>query len=157
MIIGQTDKGGFFKVRSAEVDPPGDQADVPAFTRIYEPAERRRPPETRAAITHKFCVGGFGGYLTVGLYDDGVPCEIFIKLGKVGSTLQGFADGFATAISIMIQHGIPLRMALEKHVGSRFEPSGVVAGGGEASSILDYVARWMLGRYCVEWAQEQGR
>lgn len=134
---------------------PTDQADVPrtfSGLRIYERPERHRPPQTRQSMIHRFVISGFKGYLIVGLFEDGQPCEIFLKLAKTGSTLAGFADAWSTAISIMIQHGIPLEQALSKHVGSRFEPMGLVEGpeGEQASSIVDYVARWILDRYVPE-------
>jgi ribonucleoside-diphosphate reductase alpha chain len=85
---------------------------------------RRKLTDTRRSITHKFSVAGHEGYLTVGLYDDGQPGEIFLTLGKAGSTLAGFADAFATAISFAFQHGVELRFLVDKFTHVRFEPSG---------------------------------
>ena len=100
-------------------------------------------------MTHKFSVAGFEGYITVGLYDDGQPGEIFITLGKAGSTLAGFADAFATAISFALQHGVELRFLVDKFTHVRFEPSGFT-GNPEipiAKSIVDYVFRWLAHRF----------
>ncbi len=106
---------------------------------------RRKLPDTRDSVTHKFSVAGHEGYITVGKYEDGAPGEIFITLGKAGSTLAGFADSFATAISFALQHGVELRFLVEKFTHVRFEPSGFT-GNPEiplAQSIVDYVFRWM--------------
>jgi ribonucleoside-diphosphate reductase alpha chain len=116
---------------------------------------RRKLPETRRSVTHKFSVAGFEGYLTVGLYDDGMPGEIFITLGKAGSTLAGFADSFATAISFALQHGVELRFLVDKFTHVRFEPSGFT--GNEripiAKSIVDYVFRWLALQFLPEEQQ----
>jgi ribonucleoside-diphosphate reductase alpha chain len=106
---------------------------------------RRKLPDTRASVTHKFSVAGHDGYITVGRYEDGKPGEIFITLGKAGSTLAGFADAFATAISFAMQHGVELRFLVDKFAHVRFEPSGFT-GNPEipiAKSIIDYVFRWL--------------
>ncbi len=115
-------------------------------------ARRRKLPDTRQATTHKFSVGGHEGYITVGQYEDGQPGEIFITLGKAGSTLAGFADAFATAISFALQHGVELRFLVDKFTHVRFEPSGFT-GNREiplAKSIVDYVFRWLALRYLPE-------
>jgi ribonucleoside-diphosphate reductase alpha chain len=116
---------------------------------------RRKLPETRNSVTHKFSVASFEGYLTVGLYDDGKPGEIFITLGKAGSTLAGFADAFATAISFALQHGVELRFLVDKFTHVRFEPSGFT--GNEripiAKSIVDYVFRWLALQFLPEEQQ----
>ena len=85
---------------------------------------RCKLPDTRNSVTHKFSVAGHEGYITVGLYENGKPGEIFITLGKAGSTLAGFADAFATAISFSLQHGVELRFLVDKFAHVRFEPSG---------------------------------
>ncbi len=106
---------------------------------------RRKLNDTRTSVTHKFSVAGHEGYITVGLYEDGKPGEIFITLGKAGSTLAGFADAFATAISFALQHGVELRFLVDKFSHVRFEPAGFT-GNSEiprANSIIDYVFRWM--------------
>jgi ribonucleoside-diphosphate reductase alpha chain len=110
---------------------------------------RRKLPDTRNSMTHKFSVAGHDGYITVGLFEDGTPGEIFITLGKAGSTLAGFADSFATAISFSLQHGVELRFLVDKFTHVRFEPSGFT-GNPEipiAKSIIDYVFRWMALRF----------
>ncbi|MDH3627454.1 MAG: vitamin B12-dependent ribonucleotide reductase [Acidobacteriota bacterium] len=108
-------------------------------------AARRKLTDTRDSKTHKFSVGGFEGYMTVGLYADGMPGEIFITLGKAGSTLAGFADSFATAISFSLQHGVELRFLVDKFTHVRFEPSGFTGNPDIpiAKSIVDYVFRWL--------------
>jgi ribonucleoside-diphosphate reductase alpha chain len=110
----------------------------------YQP-RRRKLPDTRQSVTHKFSVGGFEGYITVGLFEDGQPGEIFITLGKAGSTLAGFADAWATAISFALQHGVELRFLVDKFTHVRFEPSGFTGNPQIpiAKSIVDYVFRWM--------------
>ncbi len=113
---------------------------------------RRKLPDTRTSVTHKFSVAGHEGYLTVGQFEDGTPGEIFITLGKAGSTLSGFADAFATAISFSLQHGVELRFLADKFSHVRFEPSGFT-GNPEipiAKSIVDYVFRWLALRYLPE-------
>ena len=110
---------------------------------------RRRLPDTRAALTHKFQVGGLEGYLTVGLFEDGTPGELFIVVSKEGSTLSGVMDAFATSISLALQYGVPLAALVRKFSYMRFEPSGFT-GDTElpmAHSIIDYIARWLALRY----------
>ncbi len=112
-------------------------------------SERRKLPNERNSITHKFSVGGHEGYLTVGKYDDGTPGEIFIKMAKEGSTLSGIMDGFALSVSIALQYGVPLRALIDKFVNARFEPSGFT-GNKEipyAKSIIDYIGRWLGGKF----------
>jgi ribonucleoside-diphosphate reductase alpha chain len=106
---------------------------------------RRKLPDTRKSITHKFSVAGHDGYINVGMYEDGQPGEIFITLGKAGSTLAGFADSFATAVSFSLQHGVDLRFLVDKFTHVRFEPSGFTGNPQIpiAKSIIDYVFRWM--------------
>jgi len=106
---------------------------------------RRKLPDTRRSITHKFSVAGHEGYITVGMYEDGQPGEIFVTLGKAGSTLAGFADAFATAVSFALQHGVELQFLVDKFSHARFEPSGFTGNPQIpiAKSIVDYVFRWM--------------
>ncbi len=85
---------------------------------------RRRLPVTRASLTHKFAIEGHEGYITAGLYEDGSPGEIWLTMAKEGSTLSGMMDGFATAISLSLQYGVPLRDLVNKFSHMRFEPSG---------------------------------
>jgi ribonucleoside-diphosphate reductase alpha chain len=106
---------------------------------------RKKLPDTRHSITHKFSVAGHEGYITVGLFEDGKPGEIFITLGKAGSTLAGFADAWATTISFALQHGVDLRFLVDKFSHVRFEPSGFTGNSDIpiAKSIVDYVFRWL--------------
>jgi ribonucleoside-diphosphate reductase alpha chain len=112
-------------------------------------AKRRKLPNERTSITHKFSVGGHEGYLTVGKYEDGTPGEIFIKMAKEGSTLSGIMDAFALSVSIALQYGVPLRALVDKFCNSRFEPSGYT-GNPEiryAKSVVDYIGRWLGGKF----------
>jgi ribonucleoside-diphosphate reductase alpha chain len=106
---------------------------------------RRRLPETRTAITHKFDIAGHEGYLTVGLFEDGQPGELFITMAKEGSTIGGLMDCIATLTSITLQYGVPLEALARKFAHQRFEPSGFTKNPEirNASSIIDYVFRWM--------------
>ncbi len=107
--------------------------------------QREILPTTRESTTHKFSVSGFEGYLTVGLFDDGRPGEIFIKMSKEGSTLSGLIQGFCRSFSISLQYGLPVDDAVRRFKGMRFEPSGATSNPDipEASSILDYIARYL--------------
>ncbi len=110
---------------------------------------RRRLPDERRAVTHKYQVAGHEGYITVGLYPDGQPGEIFLKMAKEGSTVSGLMDTLATMTSIALQYGVPLRDLVNKFAHVRFEPSGFT-GNPEvpiAKSIVDYVFRWMGSRF----------
>ena len=102
-------------------------------------------PETRRSLTHKFQINGHEGYLTIGLFDDGRPGEVFIKMSKEGSTLSGLIQGFCRAFSLAIQHGLSIQEAVARFRGMRFEPMGPTSNPEipEASSILDYVARYL--------------
>jgi ribonucleoside-diphosphate reductase alpha chain len=110
---------------------------------------RHRLPEERASLTHKFSIAGHEGYITVGLYPNGQPGEIFIKMAKEGSTVSGLMDAFATAISLSLQHGVPLKVLCEKFSHLRFEPSGWTGNEqiGFAKSIMDYIFRWLQLRF----------
>jgi ribonucleoside-diphosphate reductase alpha chain len=112
-------------------------------------AVRHRLPEERASLTHKFSIAGHEGYITVGLYPNGQPGEIFIKMAKEGSTVSGLMDSFATAVSLSLQHGVPLKVLCEKFAHTRFEPSGWTGNEqiGFAKSIMDYIFRWLQLRF----------
>jgi len=112
-------------------------------------AVRHRLPDERLSITHKFKVGGHEGYLTVGLYKNGMPGELFITMAKEGSTVSGLMDSFACAVSIALQHGVPLKLLCEKFAHTRFEPSGWSNNPdiGYAKSIMDYIFRWLQLRF----------
>src|SRR5438034_19775 len=110
---------------------------------------RQRLPAERTAITHKFEIAGHEGYITVGLYEDGRPGEIFLKMAKEGSTVSGLMDSFATTVSVALQYGVPLRDLINKFAHVRFEPSGFT-GNQEipiAKSIVDYIFRWLGSRF----------
>lgn len=111
---------------------------------VYKP-QRRKLPDERASITHKFGIGGHEGYITVGLYEDGQPGEIFITMAKEGSTISGLMDNFATAISYALQYGVPLKFFVDKFSHVRFEPSGWTGNPQipYAKSIMDYIFRWL--------------
>ncbi len=112
-------------------------------------AIRHRLPAERASVTHKFSIAGHEGYMTVGLYPNGQPGEIFIRMAKEGSTISGLMDSFATAASLCLQHGVPLKVLCEKFAHTRFEPSGWTGNEeiGYAKSIMDYLFRWMQLRF----------
>src|SRR6185503_12542521 len=110
---------------------------------------RRRLPAERTAVTHKFDIAGHEGYITVGLYPDNQPGEIFLKMAKEGSTVSGLMDSFATTVSVALQYGVPLRDLVNKFAHVRFEPSGFT-GNSEipiAKSIVDYIFRWLGSRF----------
>jgi ribonucleoside-diphosphate reductase alpha chain len=126
------------------------EAIVPEQQELFSShAQRRKLPDERKAITHKFWINGHEGYITVGMYDDGTPGEVFIKMAKEGSTLSGVMDGFALTLSIGLQYGVPLRALVDKLMNTRFEPSGFTHTPDirMASSVLDYIARWMGGKF----------
>jgi ribonucleoside-diphosphate reductase alpha chain len=112
-------------------------------------AVRHKLQEERASITHKFNIGGHEGYITVGLYPNGDPGELFITMAKEGSTVSGLMDSFALAVSIALQHGVPLKLFCEKFAHTRFEPSGWSGNPdiGYAKSIMDYIFRWLQMRF----------
>ncbi|HEV2289311.1 MAG TPA: vitamin B12-dependent ribonucleotide reductase [Candidatus Acidoferrales bacterium] len=125
-----------------------EEVAIPAQQELFR-AGRKKLPNERRSITHKFNVGGHEGYLTVGMYDDGTPGEIFIKMAKEGSTLSGIMDGFALSVSIALQYGVPLRALIDKFVNARFEPSGFTGNRQipYAKSIIDYIGRWLGGKF----------
>jgi ribonucleoside-diphosphate reductase alpha chain len=112
-------------------------------------ALRHKLKEERMSITHKFNVGGHEGYIIVGLYPNGEPGEIFVKMAKEGSTVSGLMDSFALAVSVSLQHGVPLKLFCEKFAHTRFEPSGWSSNPdiGFAKSIMDYIFRWLQMRF----------
>src|SRR5205814_7168892 len=116
---------------------------------------RRKLPDERRAITHKFDIQGHEGYITVGLFADGQPGEIFLVMAKEGSTISGFADAFAQAISYALQYGVPLQALVDKFSHVRFEPSGMTRNPEIrfAKSIVDYIFRWMASKFLSPEAQ----
>ena len=115
---------------------------------VYRPV-RRKLPDERQSITHKFSIGGHEGYITVGMYDDGTPGELFITMAKEGSTISGLMDAFATAISFNLQYGVPLKFLVDKFAHLRFEPSGWTGNQQipYAKSIMDYIFRWLGAKF----------
>jgi ribonucleoside-diphosphate reductase alpha chain len=128
--------------------------EAPAAPLAAQPV-RRKLPEERQAITHKFDIQGHEGYITVGLYEDGMPGELFLVMAKEGSTISGFADAFAQAISYALQYGVPLQVLADKFSHMRFEPSGMTKNPQVrfAKSIVDYVFRWLATKFLSADAQ----
>src|SRR6266568_4358292 len=116
---------------------------------LFVRAQRRKLPDERKSLTHKFSIGGHEGYIIVGMYEEGGPGEIFIKMAKESSTLSGFMDGLALSISIGLQYGVPLKALVDKLTNTRFEPSGFTENPviRYSSSVLDYIARWLGGKF----------
>jgi len=119
-------------------------------------AVRRRLPDERNSITHKFDIQGHEGYIHVGLYDDGTPGEIFLTMAKEGSTISGMMDAFATQTSLALQYGVPLRVMVNKFSHMRFEPSGFTKNPELpiAKSLMDYVFRWLASRFLDQEDQD---
>jgi ribonucleoside-diphosphate reductase alpha chain len=132
-------------VSSALTNEPTEQEDLSG----PPPANRHRLPDERSAITHHFSIAGHEGYLTVGLYPNGKPGEIFIRMAKEGSTIAGLMESFGTVVSVALQHGVPLRVLVGKLAHTRFEPSGWTGNQqlGYAKSIMDYLFRWLELRF----------
>ena len=120
----------------------------PAEKVVYRPV-RHKLPDERRSITHKFSIGGHEGYLTVGMYEDGNPGEIFVTMAKEGSTISGLMDAFATAVSFSLQYGVPLKFLVDKFAHLRFEPSGWTGNQQipYAKSIMDYIFRWLGNKF----------
>src|SRR5437773_1267622 len=112
-------------------------------------AVRHRLPDERASITHKFSIAGHDGYITVGMYEDGNPGEIFLVMAKEGSTVSGLMDSFATSISLALQYGVPLKVLVDKLSHTRFEPAGFTNNQRIpiAKSISDYIFRWLADKF----------
>jgi len=132
----------------------GDIAQQAAASLVTGPI-RRKLPDERHALTHKFDIQGHEGYITVGLFEDGQPGEIFLVMAKEGSTISGFADAFAQAISYALQYGVPLQALVDKFSHVRFEPSGMTKNPEIrfAKSIVDYIFRWMATKFLSKEAQ----
>ncbi len=120
-------------------------------------AVRRKLPDERESITHKFSIGGHEGYITVGKYEDGAPGEIFITMAKEGSTISGLMDSFATMTSLALQHGVPLQLLVDKFTHTRFEPSGFTRNPEipMAKSIMDYIFKWLAIKFLSRDRQEE--
>ena len=135
--------------KAAATEAAAPMEAIPAALAVPK-AVRRRLPDERDGVTHKFSIGGHEGYLTVGLYPDTrQPGEIFIRMSKEGSSISGLMDSFATAISLALQYGVPLSTLVDKFIHSRFEPSGFT-GNKEipmAKSVMDYIFRYLALRF----------
>jgi ribonucleoside-diphosphate reductase alpha chain len=139
----------------------GSKRTQPLSTSLDEKKERkvsrRRLPDERQSITHKFSIAGHEGYITVGMYEDGTPGEIFITMSKEGSTISGLMDSFATAISLALQYGVPLKVLADKFSHARYEPSGFTTNKDVpiAKSITDYIFRWLGLKFLPEEERPQ--
>jgi ribonucleoside-diphosphate reductase alpha chain len=142
-------------VSTSKTDPGLARVQAAAAARTLV---RRKLPDERKSLTHKFSVGGHEGYIHVGLYDEGEPGEIFIRMAKEGSTISGLMDSFATAVSLALQHGVPLRLLVDKFSRMRFEPSGFT-GNPEiprATSVMDYLFRWLGAKFLRPETEAEG-
>ena len=137
------------EAQTKDADARSDRA------RVHAQPVRRKLSDERQAITHKFDIAGHEGYITVGLYEDGTPGEIFLVMAKEGSTISGFADAFAQAVSYALQYGVPLQVLVDKFSHVRFEPSGLTKNPDIrlAKSIVDYIFRWMATKFLSPAAQ----
>jgi ribonucleoside-diphosphate reductase alpha chain len=149
-----TSKAGVADTRNAGSAPDVREV-VKEVVKIVERPTRRKLPDERPSITHKFDIAGHEGYITVGLFEDGQPGEIFLTMAKEGSTISGFADAFAQAISYALQYGVPLQVLVDKFSHARFEPSGMTKNPEVrfAKSIVDYIFRWMATKFLSQEAQ----
>ena len=153
-------KGGEMGLKALAIYRDGSKRTQPLSTKASEDDDeaaevqpvRRRLPDEREAITHKFSIAGHEGYLTVGLFEDGQPGEIFLRMSKEGSTVSGMMDAFATAISVSLQYGVPLESLIRKFSHMRFEPAGFTGNKDVpiAKSITDYIFRWLAVKFLPE-------
>ncbi len=146
--------------KTAEETPKMTAAPAPASATQNAPAPEFRPirrklPDERRSITHKFSIAGHEGYITVGMYDDGTPGEIFLTMSKEGSTISGLMDTLATMTSLALQYGVPLETLVNKFAHTRFEPSGITPNPNIrfAKSIPDYIFRWLGTKFLPAEAQ----
>jgi ribonucleoside-diphosphate reductase alpha chain len=142
--------------RSQPLSTTRDKSAVLETLGIAPSAVRRKLPDERESITHKFSIGGHEGYITVGKYEDGTPGEIFITMAKEGSTISGLMDSFATMTSLALQHGVPLQLLVDKFTHTRFEPSGFTRNPEipMTKSIMDYLFKWLAIKFLDRNAQE---
>ena len=148
-IVKRSEEHSLKASEEAGSNGSGDTSGTRAGGTDGPPAVRRRLPDERHSLTHHFSVGGQEGYVTVGLYEDGLPGELFIRMAKEGSTVSGLMDSFATAVSLALQYGVPLRVLCDKFSHTRFEPSGWSGNPkiGYAKSLMDYLFRWLELRF----------
>ena len=135
--------------RSQPLSTTKEEKQEPLAEGKAPPPRRVKLADERQALTHKFSVNGHEGYITVGMYADGQPGEIFLTMAKQGSTVSGLVDAFATAISIALQYGVPLRTLVDKFSHTRFEPAGFTTNPEIpiAKSINDYIFRWLASKF----------
>jgi ribonucleoside-diphosphate reductase alpha chain len=143
--VADAGQNGVRPLSSAETQQPSD---IIAAETTPRPS-RRKLPEERQSITHKFSIAGHEGYITVGMYEDGTAGEIFITMAKEGSTISGLMDSIAVLTSLSLQYGVPLRFLVDKFCHVRFEPSGWTGNSQipYAKSIVDYVFRWLGAKF----------
>ena len=144
--------------RTQPLNTSKEEDKAPKAAEVKEPRPfRRKLPDERRSITHKFDIAGHEGYITAGMYEDGQPGEIFITMSKEGSTISGVMDSFATAISLALQYGVPLRILVDKFSHMRFEPSGFTKNPDipMAKSIMDYLFRWLATKFLDREAQRE--
>jgi ribonucleoside-diphosphate reductase alpha chain len=149
VIVDQSEEHSLNASKEVGSNGSGNPTGTPAVGAECPVAVRRRLPDERHSLTHHFSVGGQEGYVTVGLYEDGLPGELFIRMAKEGSTVSGLMDSFATAVSLALQYGVPLRILCDKFSHTRFEPSGWSGNPkiGYAKSMMDYLFRWLELRF----------
>ena len=142
--------------RSQPLSTAKDKSQLEALG-LTPTAVRRKLPDERESITHKFSIGGHEGYITVGKYEDGTPGEIFITMAKEGSTISGLMDSFATMTSLALQHGVPLQLLVDKFTHTRFEPSGFTKNPEipMAKSIMDYLFKWLSIKFLSRESQTE--
>jgi ribonucleoside-diphosphate reductase alpha chain len=135
---------------------PQDTANEPHELRISALPERHRLPDTRQSLTHKFSIDSYEGYITVGLYDDGRPGEVFIKIAKDGSTMSGLADTIGVLTSLALQYGVPVETLAHKFEYVKFEPSGWTKNEEirHAHSLVDYVFRWLGLQFSADYRDQ---
>ncbi|MGZ8831421.1 MAG: vitamin B12-dependent ribonucleotide reductase, partial [Thermoanaerobaculia bacterium] len=142
--------------RSQPLSTSRDKSQLEALG-VTPMAVRRKLPDERESITHKFSINGHEGYITVGKYEDGTPGEIFITMAKEGSTISGLMDSFATMTSLALQHGVPLQLLVGKFTHTRFEPSGFTKNSEipMTKSIMDYIFKWLAIKFLSRESQEE--
>jgi ribonucleoside-diphosphate reductase alpha chain len=148
-IVRRSEERSPNAIEEAGSSRSGDTNGARAVDMNSPAAVRRHLPDERHSLTHHFSVGGQEGYVTVGLYEDGLPGELFIRMAKEGSTVSGLMDSFATAVSLALQYGVPLQVLCDKFSHTRFEPSGWSGNPkiGYAKSLTDYLFRWLELRF----------
>src|ERR1700686_1909607 len=149
VIVEHSEEHSLNASKEAGSKGSGNPTGTPAVAAECLAAVRRRLPDERHSLTHHFSVGGQEGCVTVGLYGDGLPGELFIRMAKEGSTVSGLMDSFATAVSLALQYGVLLQILCDKFSHTRFEPSGWSGNPkiGYAKSLMDYLFRWLELRF----------